>query len=58
MGKMKKVQVHFLVCLMLDFKNEDKNNLHLALGGVLGARDIESIEVNMIAINRLDNEHL
>lgn len=55
---MKKVQVHFIVCLMLDFKNEDKNNLHLALGGVLGARDIESIEVNMIAINRLDNEHL
>lgn len=35
-----------------------QNNLHLALGGVLGARDIKSIEVNMVAINRLDNEHL
>lgn len=41
---------------MLDFKNED--NLHLALGGVFGARDIESIEVNMIAVNGLDHEHL
>lgn len=34
------------------------SNLHLALGGVLGAGDIESIEVNMVAINGLDNEHL
>lgn len=33
-------------------------NLHLSLRGVLGARDIEGIEVNMFAINRLDNEHL
>lgn len=35
-----------------------RGNLHLAVGGVLGARDIKSIEVNMVAINTLDNEHL
>lgn len=35
-----------------------KTNLHLALGGVLGARDIEGIKVNMVAINIFDNEHL
>ncbi len=35
-----------------------KNNLHLALGGVLRARDIKGIKINMVAINRLDDEHL
>ena len=35
-----------------------QTDLHLALRGVFGARDIKSIKVNMVAINRLDNEHL
>lgn len=35
-----------------------KTNLHLALRGVLGARDIKGIKVNMLAFNTLDNEHL
>lgn len=33
-------------------------NLHLAVGGVLGARDIKGIKVNMVSIDALDNEHL
>ena len=33
-------------------------NLHLALWGVLGARDIKGIEFNMVSFNILDNEHL
>lgn len=33
-------------------------DLHLALGGVFGARDIKGIKVNVISINILDNEHL
>lgn len=35
-----------------------KVDLHLALRGVFGARDIEGIKVNMVSINILDNEHL
>jgi len=32
--------------------------LHLALGGVLGARDIKGIEASIVAIGGLDDEHL
>lgn len=37
---------------------QGKSNLHLALRGVLGARDVEGIKVNMLALNGLDDEHL
>lgn len=35
-----------------------KANLHLALWGILGARDIKGIKVNVVPINSLDNKHL
>lgn len=43
---------------MPDLEPKKKINLHLALGGVLGARDIECIKVNVFTFNALDNEHL
>lgn len=54
--KMAKIKKR-LVCKS-QYDSRGFSNLHLALGGVLGAGDIKSIEVNMVAFNRLDNEHL
>ena len=33
-------------------------NLHFSFGGVLGARDVEGVQVNMVSIHSLDDEHL
>ena len=32
--------------------------LHFTLGGILGARDVELVQVDMVAVDFVDDEHL